>query len=70
MPVFSFTIDGVPVAEIVKAADAVGVAIRGGDLAALPLLQRFGVTEAARASAYLYNTTDEIDRLVSVLKAL
>jgi cysteine desulfurase / selenocysteine lyase len=70
VPVFSFTVEGVPVADIVKAADAVGVAIRGGDLAALSLLQRFGVTEAARASAYLYNTTEEIDRLVSVLKAL
>jgi cysteine desulfurase/selenocysteine lyase len=66
-PVFSFVIDGVPVPAIVAAADAAGVAIRGGDLAALPLLQRFGATAAARASAYLYNTTEEIDRLVEVL---
>jgi cysteine desulfurase/selenocysteine lyase len=70
VPVFSFAIEGVPVPAIVKAADRAGVAIRGGDLAALPLLRRFGVTAAARASGYLYNTTDEIDRLVEVLKAL
>lgn len=70
VPVFSFAIDGVDVADIVKAADAAGVAIRGGDLAALPLLRRFGVSSAARASAYVYNTTDEIDRLVEVLKTV
>jgi cysteine desulfurase / selenocysteine lyase len=41
--------------------------LRGGDLAALPLLKRFGVSAAARASAYFYNTTAEIDRLVDAL---
>jgi cysteine desulfurase/selenocysteine lyase len=70
VPVFSFTLDRVPPPEIVRAADAAGVALRAGDLAALPLLSRFGVQAAARASAYLYNTTAEIDRLVDVLKSL
>lgn len=70
VPVFSFTVDGVGVADVVKAADSAGIAIRGGDLAAVPLLRRFGVETAVRASAYLYNTTDEIDRLVAVLNAL
>lgn len=36
-------------------------------MAALPLLRRFGLSEAVRASCYLYTTTDEIDRLVDVL---
>jgi cysteine desulfurase/selenocysteine lyase len=70
VPVFSFTIDGVDVSAIVRAADAAGVALRGGDLAALPLLKRFGVSAAARASAYFYNTTAEIDRLANVLDAI
>jgi cysteine desulfurase/selenocysteine lyase len=70
VPVFSFTLDGVSPSEIVRAADAAGVALRAGDLAALPLLSRFGVQAAARASAYVYNTTAEIDRLVDVLKSL
>ena len=70
VPVFSFTIDGVAVSDIVSGADAAGVAIRGGDLAALPLLRRFGVQAAARASAYLYNTTSDIDRLIAVVDAL
>ncbi len=36
-------------------------------MAALPLLKRFGVSEAARASAYVYSTTTDIDRLVDAL---
>lgn len=39
-------------------------------MAALPLLKRFGVTEAARASAYVYSTRDDIDRLADALREL
>ena len=70
VPVFCFTIDGVAVPAIVKALDDAGIAIRGGDMAALPLLQRFGTRAAARVSCYLYNTTAEIDRLGAVLRRL
>lgn len=48
--------------------DAQGVAVRGGDMAALPLLRRFGIAEAVRASCYLYTTTEEIDRMMDVLR--
>jgi cysteine desulfurase/selenocysteine lyase len=70
VPVITFTMDGVDVSAIVRAADAAGIAIRGGDLAALPLLKRFGVSAAARLSAYFYNTTDELDRLADVLSSM
>jgi cysteine desulfurase/selenocysteine lyase len=70
LPVFTFTIPGVPVATIVKALDAGGVAVRAGDMAALPLLKRFGVAEAVRASGYLYTTTEEVDRLIDGLRAI
>ena len=70
MPVFTFTLAGVPVATIVKALDARGIAVRAGDMAALPLLKRFGVTEAVRASCYLYTTLTEVDRLVDGLRDL
>lgn len=70
VPVFCFTIDGVPVPAIVKALDDEGIAIRGGDMAALPLLERFGTKAAARVSAYLYNTVQDIDRLGAVLERL
>jgi len=69
LPVFSFTIEGRPAGEVAAALDARGIAVRAGDLAALPLLKRFGVTEAVRASAYLYNSTSDIDALVDALRA-
>ena len=70
VPVFTFAIDGKSPVAIAKALDAKGIAIRAGDMAALPLLKRFGVSEAARASAYVYSTTSDIDHLVEALIAL
>lgn len=70
VPVFCFTIEGTPVPAIVKALDDEGIAIRGGDMAALPLLERFGTRTAARVSAYLYNTIEEIERMGAVLSKL
>jgi cysteine desulfurase/selenocysteine lyase len=67
LPVFTFTLRGVATARLVTALDAEGIAVRGGDMAALPLLRRFGLTDAVRASCYLYTTLDEIDRLAEVL---
>lgn len=68
--VFSFTVDGFTVPEVVRALDAEGIAVRGGDLASLPLLRRLGTTAAVRASCYLYTTTGEIDVLAEVLHRL
>lgn len=70
VPVFTFAIDGTSPGAIAKAMDAKGIAIRAGDMAALPLLKRFGVSEAARASAYVYSTKGDIDRLVQALVEL
>ena len=67
VPVFTFVIEGQSPTMIARALDQRGVAIRAGDMAALPLLKRFGVTEAARASAYVYSTPEDIDRLGDAL---
>ncbi len=48
--------------------DKDGVAVRAGHHCAQPIHDRFGVTGSARASMYLYNTTEEIDRLVDGLE--
>lgn len=69
LPVFTFTVPGVPVARLVRTLDDRGVAVRAGDMAALPLLARFGVAEAVRASCYLYTTTDDVDRLIDGVRA-
>jgi selenocysteine lyase/cysteine desulfurase len=39
-------------------------------MAALPLLKRFGTTEAVRASAYVYSSRDDLDRLAVGLREL
>ncbi len=67
VPVFTFVIAGKSPLAIATAMDSKGIAIRAGDMAALPLLKRFGVSEAARASAYVYSTTSDLDRLVQAL---
>jgi len=70
VPVFTFVMNGRSPVSIATALNARGIAIRAGDMAALPLLRRFGVSEAARASAYVYSTTDDIDRLADGLAAI
>ena len=67
IPVFSFNIAGIAADELMRDLDARGVAIRAGDLSALPLLNHFGVGEAARASCYLYTMQADIDALVEAL---
>ncbi len=67
VPVFTFVVEGQSPTTIARALDQRGIAIRAGDMAALPLLKRFGVTEAARASAYVYSTPEDIDRLADAL---
>lgn len=70
VPVFSFVLAGHSPPELLQYLDARGIAIRAGDLAALPLLKRFGVSSAARASCYLYTQTVELDRLAAALREL
>jgi cysteine desulfurase/selenocysteine lyase len=67
VPVFTFVLEGHAPVAIAKALDARGIAVRAGDMAARPLLRRFGVEQAVRASAYVYSTTADIDRLVEAL---
>ncbi len=66
--VLSFTLDGVHPHDIGTVLDCEGVAVRTGHHCAQPVMERFGVTATARASFGLYNTTDDIDTLVSGLE--
>ena len=68
--IFSFVIDGVAASTIAHHLDGVGICIRAGDLASMPLLQRFGLESAARASLYVYSTEAEINRLADALEQL
>jgi cysteine desulfurase/selenocysteine lyase len=65
--VLSFVMDGVHPHDIGTILDREGVAIRTGQHCAQPVMDRFGVPATARASFALYNTRDDIDRLVAGL---
>jgi cysteine desulfurase / selenocysteine lyase len=66
--IFSFVVEKRDALDMVKTLDAMGFALRGGDLASLPLLKRMGATAAVRASCYLYTTVEEVDLLVTALQ--
>ncbi|HEU5210641.1 MAG TPA: cysteine desulfurase [Longimicrobiales bacterium] len=67
LAVFSFALEGVHPHDIATVLDAEGIAVRAGHHCAGPLMTRLGVPATARASFYLYNTTEEIDRLAAAL---
>jgi cysteine desulfurase/selenocysteine lyase len=70
VPVFTFVLEGRSPVDVARALDEQGIAVRAGDMAALPLLKRFGASEAIRASAYVYTTLRDIDRLADALHAI
>ena len=65
--ILSFTLGGVHPHDIGTILDQEGIAIRTGHHCCQPLMRRLGVDATARASLALYNTVDEIDRLVAAL---
>lgn len=62
--VISFTMVGVHPHDISQILDSDGIAIRAGHHCAMPLHEKLNLHATARASFYLYNTLDEVDRLV------
>ncbi len=53
--------------DLASILDMEGIAIRAGHHCAQPLTEYYGVPATARASFYLYNTEEEVDRLVEAL---
>ena len=62
--VLSFAMDDAHPHDISTILDAEGVAVRAGHHCAQLVMKHFGVPATARASFYLYNTTEDVDRLV------
>lgn len=53
--------------DVATVLDAQGIAIRAGHHCCQPLMRWLKVSSTARASFYLYNTEEDVDRLVSAL---
>ena len=65
--IISFEMQGAHPHDVSTILDRYGVAVRAGTHCAEPLLARYGVTSTARASFAMYNTLEEVDRLVEAL---
>ncbi len=68
--VLSFTLEGVHPHDIGTILDQQGIAIRAGHHCAQPVMDRFQVPATARASFAFYNTKEEVDALVSGVRAV
>ncbi|MEW2480333.1 cysteine desulfurase [Mycobacterium sp. NPDC049093] len=64
----SFVVDGIHAHDVGQVLDDEGVAVRVGHHCAWPLHRRFGIAATARGSFAVYNTLDEVDRLVAGIK--
>ncbi len=65
--VISFTMGDAHPHDISTILDGEGVAVRAGHHCAQLVMKRYGIAATARASFYLYNTRDDVDRLVAAL---
>lgn len=64
----SFNLDGAHHYDVGMILDKLGIAIRTGQHCAEPVMTHYGVTGMCRASFALYNTREEIDRLVEGIR--
>ncbi|MCG9581637.1 cysteine desulfurase CsdA [Vibrio tubiashii] len=66
--VISFVIDGVHHQDVATLLDQQGIAVRAGNHCAHPLMDALGVKGTIRASFAVYNTMEDVDRLVAAVE--
>ena len=62
--VAAFTLEGVHPHDVAQILDHYGVAVRAGHHCAQPLHEKYGIAASTRASFYIYNVKEEVDKLV------
>lgn len=68
--VLSFVLKGYTTEEVGKALNEEGIAVRTGHHCAQPILRRCGVETTVRPSLAFYNTCEEVDRFIQVVRRL
>ncbi|MBF0748416.1 MULTISPECIES: cysteine desulfurase [Mammaliicoccus] len=63
----TFNVEGVHPHDLATALDSEGVAVRAGHHCAQPLMKWLNQSSTARASFYVYNTTEDVDKLIQAL---
>jgi cysteine desulfurase/selenocysteine lyase len=65
--VAAFTLDNIHPHDVAQILDRDGIAVRAGHHCAMPLHDKYNIPASTRASFYLYNTPEEVDRLVEAI---
>ena len=65
--VISFNVNGVHPHDVASILDSENVCIRSGNHCAQPLLRFMGLDSTCRASVYIYNTKEDVDKLIDAL---
>ncbi len=68
--IVSFVMDSAHPQDIGTLLDENGIAVRSGHHCAMPLMARFDVPGTVRASFALYNTAEEVDRLIDSVQRI
>jgi cysteine desulfurase/selenocysteine lyase len=65
--VTSFNMEGVHAHDVAQILDGDGIAVRAGHHCAMPLHDKLGIPASTRASYYLYNSVEDVDKLITSL---
>jgi cysteine desulfurase / selenocysteine lyase len=68
--VLSFVMKGYSPEEVGQALNEEGIAVRAGHHCAQPILRRYGLEATVRPSLAFYNTCQEVDAMIGVLRRL
>ena len=66
--IISFLLDNIHPYDTGMIIDKLGIAVRTGTHCTQPVMQKFGIEGTVRASIGMYNTLEEIDRLIDGIK--
>ena len=66
--VIPFNVKNIHPHDLAKFLDTDGICIRAGHHCAQPIMNKLKITATARASFYIYNTRNDIEKLVEGIK--
>ena len=66
----SFTIDGMHAHDVAAYLSNYGICVRAGHHCAQPLAKKMGIGATVRASFYVYNTHEEVEKFLEVIRIL
>jgi cysteine desulfurase/selenocysteine lyase len=66
----SFTVDGMHAHDVAAYLSNYGICVRAGHHCAQPLAKKMGIGASIRASFYVYNTHEEVEKFLEVIRIL